>query len=154
MDEKGIIKDLAQNLISLIGFEAEVEVSENKQEGTFLVDIKMQEKAGLIIGRHGRTLNSIQFILSLMFRSLGKNDKRILLDVSGFRDKEKEKLRELALRTAERAIQLGEPQYLYNLTPYQRRVIHLALAEKEEVVSYSQGEGKERYLVVSPKAKP
>src|SRR4030043_165124 len=64
-------------------------------------------------------------------------------------DKEKERLIGLAILTAQRAEETGKPQSLYNLTPSQRRTIHLFLAEKPNVKTESQGEGNERFLIVT-----
>ena len=75
----------------------------------------------------------------------------IVVDVSNWREKEEERLISLATITAQRAKDTGEVQYLYNLTPAQRRVIHLTLSENPGVSTESQGEGKDRYLAITPK---
>jgi len=71
--------------------------------------------------------------------------------VGDWRERQEEQLVKMASEVAERAKQTGEPQPLYNLTPAQRRVVHLELEKDSEVTTESTGEGNERYLVVKPK---
>ncbi len=144
-----IVKENAEKLFGLMSVEAEIEVSEDKENEAVVVSINNTKEAGLIIGSRGRTLDSIQIILAMICKKDLGDWRRIIIDVSGWREKEKERLENLAELTAQRAIETDEPQYLYNLTPSQRRTIHLFLSENSDVKTESQGEGKERYLVVT-----
>src|SRR3990172_1360376 len=90
-------------------------------------------------------------VLGMMVRQETGEWKRVLVNVGDWREKQEEYLTQMAKTTAERAKTTGEPQPLYNLTPAQRRVIHMALSEDSEIETESQGEGEERYLVVKPK---
>jgi len=76
---------------------------------------------------------------------------RITVNVGDYQEKQELRLKELATQTSERAKETKEPQYLYNLTPNQRRIIHLTLSEDKEIETESQGEGKERFLIVRVK---
>jgi len=76
---------------------------------------------------------------------------RLILNVGDWREREEIHLKELASQTAARAKETQEPQALYNLTPAQRRVIHLFLSADPEIETESQGEGKERFLTVRKK---
>lgn len=149
--DQDILKEIAEKLLSLMSTKATLDVSEDKENDALVVRINAGDEAGLIIGNRGRTLNSIQVILGMIFRKKVGDWKRIIVDVSDWREKEEERLTGLASLTAERAKTTGEPQYLYNLTPAQRRVVHLSLSKNPEVTTESQGEGKDRYLVISPK---
>lgn len=144
-----LAKKVTEKLIKLMDVEAVVKISEDTENDALVAEIETQKEAGLIIGSRGRTLNSLQIILGMIYRKESGNWKRIIVDVSGWRDKEKERLVNLATLTAQRAKETGEPQYLYNLSPSQRRIIHLYLTENLEVKTESQGEGKERFLVVT-----
>lgn len=146
------VKDLAEKLLSLMATEAGVKVAEDKENGVVVVDIDAKEETGLLIGRRGETLMSIQMILGLMVRQKLGEAERVVVNVGDWREKEEERLRELAASAAQRAKETGEPQPLYNLLPAQRRVVHIALAEDADVETESVGEGEERYLVVKPKA--
>jgi spoIIIJ-associated protein len=130
---------------------ADINVIEDKENEALIVEIVAPEETGLIIGSRGRTLNSLQIILGMIFKKRNGTWRRVIVDVSGWRNKEKERLENLAELTAQRAEETGEPQYLYNLSPSQRRLIHMFLAKKKSVNTESQGEDKERCLVVTSK---
>ncbi|KKU22331.1 hypothetical protein A2376_00850 [Candidatus Woesebacteria bacterium RIFOXYB1_FULL_47_31] len=152
--KKDLIKEVqtdANKLLALMGTKAEAKVAEDKEGDVLLVNIKTEEEAGLLIGHHGETLNSLQTILGLMYRQRTGEWKRMSVNVGDWREKQEEYLKEMAKVTAERAIQTGEPQNLYNLSASQRRVIHMALSENGGVETESMGEGDERYLVIKPK---
>lgn len=144
-----ILKEIVKELLELMAIKADFNVSEDKENEALLVEIIAPEESGLIIGSRGRTLNSLQVVLGMIFKKKSGNWKRIILDVSGWRDREKERLESLAKLTAQRAKDTGDPQYLYNLTPSQRRLVHMFLAEKKGITTESQGDGKERCLVVT-----
>jgi spoIIIJ-associated protein len=147
--DSDLVKTIAEKLLELMSIEAGVEVDEDKENDALLVRIDSAKEAGLIIGSRGKTLNSLQVLLGMIYKKKYGNWRRIIVDVSGWRDKEKERLINLATLTEERAKETGEPQYLYNLTSSQRRIIHLFLAEKPGVKTESLGENKDRYLIVT-----
>lgn len=146
-----LVKKDANELLSLMGTKATVETEEDKENETFVVKIKTEDEAGLLIGHHGETLNSLQAILGMILRQKTGEWKRVLVNIGDWREKQEEYLKDMAKTTAERAKQTGEAQNLYNLTAAQRRVIHLTLSEDSEVETESVGEGEERYLIIKPK---
>lgn len=146
-----LIKKDANELLSLMGTKATVEAEEDKENETFVVNIKTEDEAGLLIGHHGETLNSLQAVLGMILRQKTGEWKRVLVNIGDWREKQEEYLKDMAKTTAERAKQTGEAQNLYNLTAAQRRVIHLTLSEDSEVETESVGEGEERYLIIKPK---
>jgi spoIIIJ-associated protein len=75
-----------------------------------------------------------------------------VVNVGDYREKEEDYLKSLAASTAQRARETKEPQNLYNLKPWQRRIIHLALSEEKDLTTESMGEGEERYLIIKPKS--
>jgi len=148
-----LIKDIEEKtvkLMDLLGSKAKVEVLE--KDDSFSVNLKAEEETGLLIGRHGETINSIQAILALSLRE-ELEEKKIFVNVGDWREKQEEKLNEMAEQIYQRVIDTGEPQPIYNLTPSQRRIIHVALSEKKDVETESTGEGENRYLLVKPKKK-
>jgi len=148
-----LIKDIevkTVKLMELLSSKAKVEVTE--KDDSFSVDLKAEEETGLLIGRHGETINSIQAILALSLREELK-EKKIFVNVGDWREKQEEKLSEMAEQIYKRAIDTGEDQPVYNLSPSQRRIIHISLSEKKDVKTESIGEGKNRYLLIKPKKK-
>lgn len=145
------LKKLAEELLGLMSVTAKIDVDFDKENEAFIVNIEAGDMTGLLIGKKGDTLSSLQTILGILFKQKVGEWKRIVVNVGDYREKEEDYLRNLALSAASRAKETGEPQSLYNLKPWQRRVIHMALTEDKEVETESQGEGEERYLVVKSK---
>lgn len=142
------IKAIANKVLATMGTKAKASVSEDTENDTFVVEIDAENEAGLLIGHRGETLNSLQSVIGMVFRQESGEWVRIVVNVGDWRQKQEEYLKNLALQTAERAKETGEAQILYNLSPAQRRIIHLTLSEDKAIETESQGEDRERYLVV------
>ena len=145
------LKNTTEKLLGLMNVSAKVEVSYDKKDEVFVVDIDAGETTGLLIGKRGETLLSIQNILGVLFKQETGEWVKIVVNVGDYRQKEEEYLKSLAENTAQRAVETGNPQNLYNLKAWQRRVIHMFLSENKDVATTSEGEGEDRYLIVSPK---
>lgn len=146
---ENVLKDISEKLLTLSGVTGSIEVKkeEVKDGDVYHVVITSEKDSGLLIGSHGSTLEAIQSFLGMALRTRTEEWHRISVDISGWKAKHEEYLVSLAKQAADRAKQTNEPQYLYNLTPAQRRVIHSALTDMG-VSSESEGEGSERYMVV------
>lgn len=142
------IEETAVKLLSLMGSQAKVVVSLDESSQAVLVNLETEDETGLLIGRQGETLLAIQTILGMIARRDFGQWVRISVNVGDYQEKQEGRLRELATQTALRAKETKEPQYLSNLTPNQRRIIHLTLSDDKEIETESQGEGKERFLIV------
>lgn len=148
-----LVKDLAEELLSLMGTKVKIEVNEDKENEAITVDIDAPEEAGLLIGHRGETLLSIQSALGMMVRQETDEWVRIIANIGDWREKQESQLNDLAAQAADRAKETGEPQPLYNLNAGQRRTIHVFLAKEKDIETESVGEGEDRYLVVNPKKK-
>ena len=147
------VKDLSSKLFELMGLDAKVDIVQDDDNSAVLVNIDAPNETGLLIGKRGETLHSIQSVLALMTRQQVGGWVRIIADVGDWREKNEGYLKNLAEQTAQRAIETSEPQNLYNLNPSQRRVIHMYLSENDDIVTESEGEGYERYLVIKKAGK-
>ena len=147
------VEKISQELLLLMGTKAKPEVVEDKDSDTILINIITEEEAGLLIGSRGDTLNSLQTIIGMIFYKKFGEWKRIIVNISDWRERQEERMRDLANQTAQRAIETGDSQSLYNLNASQRRIIHMALSENKDVETESEGEGRERYLIVKPSNK-
>ncbi len=152
-DNQKELEEIAKELFSLMGTKANLEVSWDGENEAFTVNVEASDETGLLIGRKGETLSSIQTVLGIMLKQKTGEWMRVLVNVGNYREKEEDYLRNLADSTAQRAKETGEPQSLYNLKPGQRRIIHLFLSEDKEIKTESVGEGIDRYLVVTPVVK-
>jgi len=142
---------MANELLSLMGTKARAKAREDKENEAVRVDIETEDEAGLLIGRHGETIEAIQAILGMMLKKKTGDWVRVVVDVGGWRERQEEKIKDLAVQAAKRAKETGEEQSLYNLSPAQRRIIHLVFADDPEIETESAGEGEERYLIIRSK---
>ncbi|HBL52183.1 MAG: hypothetical protein A3D24_00485 [Candidatus Blackburnbacteria bacterium RIFCSPHIGHO2_02_FULL_39_13] len=143
-----ITKEVVEQLLSLMGIEAKISVSE--EEENILVNIETED-TGILIGKHGETLEALQFILGVVLQKRTGEWKRVAVDTGGYRDKQSESLQRLATETAAKVKESGQPHSLFDLSPNQRRIVHTILSDDPGVVTESEGEGRERHLVVKPR---
>jgi len=146
-----IVEALANELLSLMGTKAQAQASLDQDNEAILVNIKTTDETGLLIGKRGETISSIQAALGMMARKKIGEWIRVIVNIGDWQEKQESRLQEIAIQTAERAIETNEPQYLYNLTPSQRRIIHLHLSNDPKVTTESEGEGRERFLIIRKK---
>jgi spoIIIJ-associated protein len=147
------LKKLSRRLLTHLGIAAEaIKLSQDK-EGVITLDLILPEQeAGILIGYHGETIAALQLILNLLlYRQTGVWTK-LVVNIGDYRQKRADYLTALAEDTAAKVIESGEPLALYNLKPFERRLIHLALADNKAVVTESQGEGRNRFLIVAPRS--
>ena len=118
-------------------------------EGELILDITGDDLA-VLIGRHGRTLDAIQFLVSaITVRSMGFRYP-VVIDVGGYKSRQRQKLESIARTSANRAASQHRSIKLRPMTPYERRIIHIALRDDDRVYTASEGEGSSRHVVVIP----
>jgi spoIIIJ-associated protein len=152
-DELDQVADTAvaaiQEILGAFGIEAAIDEYEG-DEGEIILDIVGGE-LGLLIGRHGKTLDSMQTLVgAITSRKLGFRYP-VVVDIEGYRGRRREKLEDVARRTADRVARQGRAVKLRPMTSYERRVVHMALRNDRRVVTGSEGEEPTRAVVVSPK---
>lgn len=145
------VKKLATELFDLMGLEVKLDVEADTENDGVKLNIESTDSTGLIIGRRGETISAVQTILGMMVRQALGGWVRIIVNVGDYREKQEAQLSQLAETTAARARETGNPQSLYNLDASQRRIIHMVLSEEEDLVTVSEGEGRDRHLVISLK---
>lgn len=106
---------------------------------------------GILIGRRGETLDSLQFLINLSINKTNEEYRKVVLDVEGYRKRREETLFNLAEKLANKVIKKGRKISLEPMTPHERRIIHLALQENKNVNTYSEGNEPYRKVVVVPK---
>jgi spoIIIJ-associated protein len=109
-----------------------------------------EQAMGLLIGRRGETLTSLQFLVNLLVSRKMQKWPQIVVDVGNYRQRRRESLEGLARRMAERVNQSGRPITLEPMAAYERRIVHLALRENASVYTQSTGEGEGRKIVIYP----
>jgi spoIIIJ-associated protein len=144
------LHDLVQDLLETMGIEAEVQVSD--EDGVRHVGIRSQGFEGLLIGRRGQTLESLQHVIDrLAAREFGE-DIPVQVDVGDYRKRRETHLIEKAQVLAEKVRATGREINLEPLHAPDRRVVHLAVAKLPGVRSYTVGHGLHRNVVIAPAA--
>lgn len=143
------VKKIAEDLLKKLEIAGQVDVVTD-ETGAYRVNIQTEE-TGLLIGFHGRTLESFQIILGILVSKKLEEWVKVYVNVGDYREKREEALMLMAQRAAERALALGRPVELSHLSPSERRVIHLTLSGDERVMTESVGEGNGRILLVKPR---
>ena len=119
-------------------------------EGELILDITGDDLA-ILIGRHGRTLDALQFVVSaITVRSMGFRYP-VIVDVEGYKSRQREKLESIARSTANKAASQHRSVKMRPMTPYERRIVHIALRDDDRVDTASEGEVSARHVVVVPR---
>ena len=140
-----------ERILDTVGADVEVTLRAEHDElsGGPVIDINGPD-SGLLIGRRGNTLQSLQFIVQSIVRQQFDQDIRVALDVEQYRRRREDSLREMADRVADRVAQTGRSITLEPMTPSDRRVIHLYLGERDGIRTESVGYGESRKVQIIP----
>ncbi len=142
------IAGFVQNVVNAMGATLTVNVEETP-EGT---RINLEgEDGGVLVRRGGEGLQALQHIVATAFRKQLGDDNRIVIDCNGFRKEKDAELRQMATYMAEKARTSGIPQEMGPLNPYERRIVHLAIAEDPTASSESIGDAFMKTVIISAK---
>src|SRR3989344_8347897 len=152
MDKKEIkiIKTVTTELLELLNVDGKFDILENK-EGESIDIILDTNDTGIVIGYHGDTMEGLQLVLTLCVAKRLGRFVRISLEVGDYKKNRTEWLKSLAEETKDRVISENKEIVIPELKSWERRVVHLLLENDDKVISESQGEGRDRVLVVKPK---
>jgi spoIIIJ-associated protein len=156
-DDAALAKKILEDLLQLIGFNVSVEPieplmpEENDTTPAITFNITGDDDVGILIGRHGQTVTSLQYLVRVIVAHRVKNPPPIIIDVDGYKQRRYEALRATAKRLAEQVKTRRTPFTLEPMPPFERRIIHLALANEPGVTTQSIGEGDSRKVVIMPK---
>lgn len=139
LSDSALIRGVTLTIIARLGVEAEIETIEETDEN-YIAHVN-SEDSGFLIGRQGRTLDAIQFLVNLLLNKELKKKKRVLVDVARYRERRKEYLKKLARNIAGRVIKNGKSFLLEAMNPYERRIIHLELEGDAKITTESEGNG-------------
>ncbi|MUM76365.1 KH domain-containing protein [Pseudodesulfovibrio sp. F-1] len=148
--QKTVHEVMVRILTPIIG-ETKLEITIEPDRVKVFIDD--EENSGLIIGREGQTLSSIQYLVNRLVSRAMEASVRVQVDTGDYRERQDDKLRQVAWHLAEKAGSLGRTQSTKPLSSYHRRVIHLALQDNETVFTRSKGEGPMKRVLIVPKAR-
>ena len=154
-DIADVARGILETLLSLMGIDASVvslvgSFAEGEDTAPVAFDIKGDD-LGILIGRRGQNLSCLQYITRLIVGHQTEAWLPIIVDVEGYKQRRYEALQSLAWRIAEQVKAGQTPFTLEPMSAYERRIIHLALAEHPDVTTQSLGEGEARKVVILPK---
>ena len=144
--DETFVAEQVRDIIEKLGVSATAEVS--RVDDTFYVDIE-SEDSSLLIGKYGANLESLQFVLAVRIKTKTKlEDFDLFVDVDSWRKQKEERLKKMAHSTADKVAETKQSEILYNLKAQERRVIHSTLTDHPKVITVSEGEGQNRYLII------
>lgn len=153
LDNEEALKQLAIYLVEITNqMDAPATVTMSHEDHLIVFQLDT-EKQGLLIGKHGKMLNAIQYLAQVFIHRVAKNKLSIVVNVGNYREKRQAILQRLAERTAEKVDRTGRPIFLEPMPAFERKQIHAALSKKDYVKTHSEGEEPYRYLVVEPAKK-
>ncbi|MCR2822658.1 RNA-binding cell elongation regulator Jag/EloR [Lederbergia panacisoli] len=144
-------KEFLQSVLSNMEIVSEIDiVKEDERNVIFNIT---GEKMGLLIGKRGQTINSLQYLTQLAANRNSKHYITVVLNPENYRERRKETLIQLAGRLASKAHHLKKSVSLEPMPNYERKIIHTALSENHKVQTVSEGEEPNRYVVIRPSGK-
>lgn len=143
-----IVMNFLTDLFEKMNIQVEVDLKYDEEESVIYVDLKGAEM-GLLIGKRGQTLDSIQYLTSLVANKNLEDYVKIKMDTENYRERRKETIENLAKNIASKVKKTRKPAYLEPMNPYERRIIHAALQNDKYVETYSEGEEPFRKVVVN-----
>ncbi len=147
---KNAAETFLKDVFGAMGIEAEIAVDYNYEEGAVNCTFSGSEM-GLLIGKRGQTLDSLQYLTSLVVNKNTDDYVRVKLDTEDYRSRRADTLNNLARNIAYKVKKTRRPVALEPMNPYERRIIHSALQGNKYVETYSEGEEPYRHVVVAPK---
>ncbi|HJU36345.1 MAG TPA: RNA-binding cell elongation regulator Jag/EloR [Gaiellaceae bacterium] len=147
-DQAAEARSLVARIVETIGVDAEIVA---REEADAIVVTYSGPDVGLLIGRHGQTIDAIQYLLNAVaWRAHREERKEVVVDAAGYRARRKATLETLAVRVADRVRDSGEREELEPMTAVERKVVHLHLKDVAGVGTTSEGTEPNRYVVVVP----
>lgn len=147
-EDDAAIRNYLITIIKGMGIEDITVTAHNEDEET-VYELITSESHGALIGRHGETLDSIQYLVRLFANKNTSGHKKVSLNVGDYREKRAESLKEFAARSASQVLKYGRNVKLDPMNPYERRIIHTAIQSIEGVTSHSVGYDAERRVVIT-----
>lgn len=142
-----VVSNFLDKLFSSMGIKVEVVMKYDEEQSEMEIDLKGDDM-GLLIGKRGQTLDSLQYLTSLVANKGLENYVKIKMDTENYRQRRKETIENLAKNIASKVKKTRKPMRLEPMNPYERRIIHAVLQNDKYVETYSEGEEPFRKVVV------
>jgi spoIIIJ-associated protein len=146
-DVGGELRELLERIAAAAGVRCRVEISEDDET---LTGVLAGADLGLLIGKHGQTIDAIQYLASAVVHRQFGDGKDVVVDAGGYRERRRTRLHAVAERSAEQALDTGQPVELEPMPAAERKIVHLRLQDYPGVETRSEGEEPNRYVVIAP----
>ena len=141
-------RELVERIAASLGVDCRIAIDESDE--SILVSCAGRE-LGMLIGRHGQTIDAMQYLANaIRHRAFPEEERDIVVDAAGYRERRRATLEQLAVRSAQRVMDDGVPVELEPMTAIERKVVHVRLKEFPGVETSSEGTEPNRFIVVSP----
>lgn len=147
--ENKIIQEEVEKLLKLLDIKATIEITSGDEGYNLLLDAG--DDNALLIGKHGNTLTSFEFVLTLILTQKLGEYRRITIEIGSYRQERETYLQELADKLKSEVVDSGYEKTVRGLKPWERRFVHMHFQDDDEVVTESVGEDRERTLVIKKK---
>lgn len=146
------IKEIIKDFFLQVGFEVEVDGGAKEREGEDVLEINIKTPdAQTLIGKQGLVLADIQLLLRKVVKKKTDKDFYLSLDVDNYKKNKEDYLRDVAQSVADEVSRTKKEKELPFTSSFDRRIVHMALADRKDVMTESVGEGEERKVIVKPK---
>ena len=149
-DPKEVAKEFLDGVFEAMQLEVNISMKLDESDNTLLIDLAGPEM-GVLIGKRGQTLDSLQYLTNLAVNRSSENYTRVKIDTEDYRRRRKETLENLAKNMASKVKRTKKAVTLEAMNPYERRIIHSALQNDNNVTTHSEGEEPYRYVVITLK---
>jgi len=147
-DRAALVRELLDEIAHALGADCRIEVED---AGESISASLSGPDVAVLIGKHGKTIDSIQYLVGAAVASAGGEPfPRVTVDAAGYRDRRETRLVQVAERSAEQALRSGRPVLLEPMTSVERKIVHLHLKDTAGIETHSEGDEPNRYVVVSP----
>lgn len=150
LDTKGKVEEFLNQVFAAMQIKVDINIEEDLEEKTMNIDLSGDDM-GVLIGKRGQTLDSLQYLVSLVANKGEEEYIRVKVDTENYRQRRKDTLENLAKNIASKVKRTGKAVVLEPMNPYERRVIHSALQNDRYVETHSEGEEPFRKVVVTLK---
>lgn len=147
---EGNVREFLNSVFAAMQMEVELIVQVNEEEKTIDIELKGDDM-GILIGKRGQTLDSLQYLTNLAVNKKSENYYKVKIDTEDYRKRRKETLENLAKNISYKVKRTRRPVSLEPMNPFERRIIHSALQNDKYVTTHSEGEEPYRHVVVTPK---
>lgn len=141
------VRELLEEIVDALDLDAEIEVSD---DGEVVTGTLVGEDLGLVIGRHGQTIDALQHLAWRIAVRESDERRRVVIDAAGYRDRRAAALQAQADQAVADALRFSRPVALDAMTASDRKVVHEYLRDRGDVETYSEGDEPDRHLVVAP----